>query len=217
MTGPRCRRPARSPTTDRRSRLQLRRRRIEPDRGGGADQQRLAHHRQHSLSASDTVTAASLDNTGRSIYGSSANQALLDVTAGSAGFGTAGTLSGNVELFDDSAIEFASGQISTIAAGCAADPRRKRRLHRGQHGARLEQRADRARFDRRRATLDLDRRLGVDDRARKTDPSIGITALSLPGARQQRHWSSLDLDGELRSTAGGSLGRRLDACRSAAR
>jgi hypothetical protein len=71
------------------------------------------------LSASDEVTAASLDNTG-SIYlnGSSANQALLDVTAGSAGFGTAGVLSGGtVFLGGDSAIEFASGQISTIAAG----------------------------------------------------------------------------------------------------
>ena len=46
------------------------------------------------LSASDEVTAASLDNTRKGkIYltGSSANQALLDV-AGSAGFGTAGRL-----------------------------------------------------------------------------------------------------------------------------
>ena len=48
------------------------------------------------LSASDKVTAASLDNTGSiHLTGSSANQALLDVT-GSAGFGTAGVLSGNV-------------------------------------------------------------------------------------------------------------------------
>ena len=44
------------------------------------------------------MTAASLDNTGSiSLTGSSANQALLDVTAGSAGFGTAGVLSGNVD------------------------------------------------------------------------------------------------------------------------
>jgi hypothetical protein len=45
------------------------------------------------------VTAASLENTGR-IYlnGSCANQALLDVTAGSAGFGAAGVLSGTVRL-----------------------------------------------------------------------------------------------------------------------
>jgi hypothetical protein len=70
------------------------------------------------LSASDTVTARSLDNTG-SIYvnGSSANQAPLDVTAGSAGFGTAGTVTGTVEVVQDSAIESLSGEISTIATG----------------------------------------------------------------------------------------------------
>jgi hypothetical protein len=42
--------------------------------------------------------AASLDNTGQiELVGSDSNQyqALLDVTAGSAGFGTAGTLTGN--------------------------------------------------------------------------------------------------------------------------
>ncbi len=62
------------------------------------------------------MTAASLDNTG-SIYldGSSANQALLDV-AGSAGFGTAGILSGYVRLAGDTAIEFASGEITSLAA-----------------------------------------------------------------------------------------------------
>jgi hypothetical protein len=67
------------------------------------------------LSASDEVKAASLDNTG-SIFltGSSANQALLDVT-GSAGFGTAGVLSGYVQLAGDSAIEFASGEITSLA------------------------------------------------------------------------------------------------------
>ena len=73
------------------------------------------------LSAPDEVTAASLDNTGGiGLNGSSADQSLLDVT-GAAGFGTAGTLTGNVllgqnGLNDDSAIEFLSGQISTIAA-----------------------------------------------------------------------------------------------------
>jgi hypothetical protein len=68
------------------------------------------------LSAPDTVTAASLDNTG-SIYltGSSANQTLLDVT-GAAGFGAAGVLSGHVRLARDSAIEFASGEITSLAA-----------------------------------------------------------------------------------------------------
>jgi hypothetical protein len=69
------------------------------------------------LSTSDKVTAASIDNTGAiSLTGSSANQALLDVTAGDAGFGTAGVLSGYVRLAGDSAIEFKGGQISTIAA-----------------------------------------------------------------------------------------------------
>ena len=69
------------------------------------------------LSVPDTVTAASLDNMGGEIrlLGSSANQALLDVT-GSAGFGTAGVLSGHVRLTGDSAIEFASGEITSLAA-----------------------------------------------------------------------------------------------------
>jgi len=70
------------------------------------------------LSASDKVTAESLDKTGFiQLTGSGANQALLDVTAGSAGFGAAGVLSGNVELTGDSAIEFASGQITSLAKG----------------------------------------------------------------------------------------------------
>jgi hypothetical protein len=69
------------------------------------------------LSSSDKVTAASLDNTGLiQLTGSGANQALLDVTAGSAGFGTAGVLSGDVQLAGDSAIEFASGQITSLVA-----------------------------------------------------------------------------------------------------
>ncbi len=70
------------------------------------------------LSASDKVTAASLDNTATgtiNLTGSGDNQALLDVT-GSAGFGAARTLTGTVNLIGDSAIEFASGEITTIAA-----------------------------------------------------------------------------------------------------
>jgi hypothetical protein len=67
------------------------------------------------LSASDTVTAAALDNTGAILLnGSIAHQPLLDV-AGSAGFGAAGVLSGIVSL-TQGAIEFASGQITSIAA-----------------------------------------------------------------------------------------------------
>jgi hypothetical protein len=69
------------------------------------------------LSAPDEVMAASLDNKGGGIrlLGSSANQALLDV-AGSAGFGTDGTLTGFVALNVNSAIEFASGEIISLAA-----------------------------------------------------------------------------------------------------
>ena len=116
------------------------------------------------LSASDEVTAASFDNTGSiQLTGSGANQALLDVTAGSAGFGTAGVLSGHVRLTGDSAIEFAGGQITSLAASARTVPERKRRLHRGQHGAGVEQRADGARRHRGRP-LSRRRRLGVDDR-----------------------------------------------------
>jgi hypothetical protein len=71
------------------------------------------------LSASDKVTAASLDNTASGkIYltGSGANQALLDV-AGAAGFGTARMLTGYVRLAGDSAIEFKSGEITSLAPG----------------------------------------------------------------------------------------------------
>ena len=71
------------------------------------------------LSAPDRVTAASLENTARGkihLTGSSSNQTLLDVTAGSAGFGTAEVLSGTVRLVGDSAIEFASGEITSLAA-----------------------------------------------------------------------------------------------------
>jgi hypothetical protein len=71
------------------------------------------------LSAADEVTAASLDNTATGkvyLTGSSTNQALLDVS-GSAGFGTAGVLSGYARLAGDSAIEFKSGEITSLAKG----------------------------------------------------------------------------------------------------
>ena len=100
---------------------------IDVDRGGGGSSLTLAGALTNSwslqignaaLSASDKVTAASLDNANTiSLTGSGANQALLDVTAGSAGFGVAGVLSGEVTLTGASAIEFASGQITSLAAG----------------------------------------------------------------------------------------------------
>jgi hypothetical protein len=71
-------------------------------------------------SAPDKVTAASLDNTGSielNSFNGSHIQALLDVTTGVAGFGAAGALSGSVWLEGDTAIEFASGQITSLAAG----------------------------------------------------------------------------------------------------
>jgi hypothetical protein len=70
-----------------------------------------------SLSSSDSVTASSLVNSGAGfidLTGAAGAQALLDVTGG-AGFGAAGTLTGTAQLAGDSAIEFASGQIATIA------------------------------------------------------------------------------------------------------
>ncbi len=99
---------------------------LDPNAGDGGSSLTLAGALTNSrelgigntaLSASDKVTAASLDNTGSiSLTGSSADQALLDVTAGSAGFGAAGVLSGDVRLAGDSAIEFASGEITNLAA-----------------------------------------------------------------------------------------------------
>jgi hypothetical protein len=62
------------------------------------------------------VTADTLSNSGYILVEGRPNQALLDVTTGVAGFGTAGTLTGSVDVYFDSAIEFLSGQISTIAA-----------------------------------------------------------------------------------------------------
>ena len=103
---------------------------LDPNAGDGGSSLTLAGALTNShdliignatLSASDKVTAASLDNTGKiQLTGSSTKQALLDV-AGSAGFGAAGVLSGNVDLSGDSAIEFASREISTLAARATLD------------------------------------------------------------------------------------------------
>jgi hypothetical protein len=71
-----------------------------------------------SLSSASTVTTTALDNTGSiDLTGAATIQTLLDVTKGVAGFGTPGTVTGTVDLSLDSAIEFQSGQISTIGAG----------------------------------------------------------------------------------------------------
>jgi len=79
-----------------------------------------------SLSQSSTVTATGLVN----VQGSQGLEGILALSSdtttaarmllqvsGAAGFGTAGVLTGAVDLSGDSAIVFASGQISTINAG----------------------------------------------------------------------------------------------------
>ncbi len=68
-----------------------------------------------SLSAPTLVTANALVDTGTiDIYGSSSNQAALDVNA-PAGFGVSGVLTGVLSLVGDALLEFSSGQITTIA------------------------------------------------------------------------------------------------------
>ena len=74
------------------------------------------------LSANSTIKAASvtnlIDTTDGNIYltGSSIAEATLDVSS-AAGFGTAGTLYGHVQLAGDALVEFARGQINTIVTG----------------------------------------------------------------------------------------------------
>ena len=71
-----------------------------------------------SLSASTKVTTTALNNSNTiELYGAGSNQALLDVTGGGAGFGVGGVLTGTVYLTGNAAIEFASGNINTIATG----------------------------------------------------------------------------------------------------
>ena len=71
----------------------------------------------NSLSAASTVEAAGLANAGTiRLYGSSTAEATLDV-ASAAGTGAAGTLDGEIDLYGDALVEFASGEISTIQPG----------------------------------------------------------------------------------------------------
>jgi len=67
------------------------------------------------ISAGDTVTAAALSNTGViQITGNGTIQSTLNITTGSAGFGTVGVETGSVVLSNNALLEFASGQIGTI-------------------------------------------------------------------------------------------------------
>ena len=71
-----------------------------------------------SLSASDTLQATSLVNTGRVLlYGGAASSKAAQLTVtGAAGFGAAGVLTGGVALSGNAAITFASGSIAKIAS-----------------------------------------------------------------------------------------------------
>jgi hypothetical protein len=75
----------------------------------------------------DTVTATALNNTGViNIQGSGTVQSTLNITSGPAGFGTIGVETGSVYLLNDALLEFASGQIGTMA-GSPTQPRWKPR------------------------------------------------------------------------------------------
>ena len=63
------------------------------------------------------MSAAAVDNTGTiDLYGNGTNQAALKVS-GAAGFGTAGVISGQVNLAGDSLVQFGSGALTSIASG----------------------------------------------------------------------------------------------------
>jgi hypothetical protein len=71
--------------------------------------------------AGTTVDVNGLTNTGSITLGSNANtQALLDAGA-AAGFGTAGILTGQVYLYNNALLEFASGQITSIAQAASLE------------------------------------------------------------------------------------------------
>ncbi len=67
------------------------------------------------ITAGDTVTAQALNNTGViQITGAGTIQSTLNITTGSAGFGTLAVETGSVYLTNDALLEFAAGQIGTI-------------------------------------------------------------------------------------------------------
>jgi hypothetical protein len=75
------------------------------------------------LTGSSSVAVDAINNSGGEIYvdGSfvAPERALLNVKSGVAGFGVAGEVVGSVSVMGDAAIEFASGQISTVASGAS--------------------------------------------------------------------------------------------------
>ncbi|MFO1080280.1 MAG: VWD domain-containing protein [Reyranellaceae bacterium] len=69
-----------------------------------------------SINFVDTVTALFVTNTGRiNIVGSTAAQSTLNITKGVAGMGTTGVATGFVYLESNALLQFASGQLNTVA------------------------------------------------------------------------------------------------------
>ena len=113
------------------------------------------------ITSADTLTvngSGGLTNTGQiDIEGSATVQATLNVANAAAGFGTAGTETGNVYLQGDALLEFNSGEISTIDG--AVQLERRERPHRRRQLDHQQQRADGA-DDGRRKFLAAERRNG---------------------------------------------------------
>ena len=104
-------------------------------------------------------------------------------------------------LAGDSAIEFKSGQITSLAGHAQLGLDRKRRLHRGQHGAGVEQRSDGARFDRRGATFELENEASVSTTgALVNDGYVDLDANAGDGG------SSLTVAGALTNSGALSIG-----------
>ena len=75
------------------------------------------------LQNATTVTVGGINNTGGNlnVSGSANVQTTLDVTGGTAGFGTPGELVGNVFVYGDALVEFASGQITDVVGSLVLD------------------------------------------------------------------------------------------------
>ena len=117
------------------------------------------------ITSADTLTVngtGGLSNTGTiDIEGGASVQATLNVANAAAGFGTAGTETGNVFLENDALLEFKSGQITTIDGTLQLDGANARVADAGK--LTHQQCADRARH-RLRRFLPAERRDGRADR-----------------------------------------------------
>ena len=130
--------------------------------GGTLTNSNLVQIGNTGLSANTTLSAAAVDNTGTiDLYGNGTNQAALKVS-GAAGFGTAGVISGQVNLQGNTLVQFGSGGLTSIASGgqLSLDGRQRAGADLGRH--RQQQRLDRALVER-RDVLPAQRRVPDDD------------------------------------------------------